>query len=185
MAVSSSATASPIGQWSARHDLSPDEPPNCRARAPRRVDRHASARAMSAARSSLQVMLTRQSRRPRGQPARIHSAGRAPARARSCCGIGCDRLIHIGIQHGRPSRMERSTASGLFGRSRIARRLSALTSSTPSELASRATNSTCNSPSLPRSPSNRSAQTCAPVSVDQLGIDAHRFPSRCTVPSST
>ena len=41
-------------------------------------------------------------------------------------------------------RVERSTESGLSGRSRIARRLSALTSSPPSELARRATNSTCN-----------------------------------------
>ena len=34
------------------------------------------------------------------------------------------------------------------------------------KLARRETNSTCNSPSLLRSPSKRSAQTCAPVSVE-------------------
>jgi hypothetical protein len=66
----------------------------------------------------------------------------------------------------------RSPASGFSGRSRIARRLSALTSSNPSDVASPATNSTCNLPSVRRSPSNRSAHTCAPVSVEnKLGVD--------------
>ena len=55
------------------------------------------------------------------------------------------------------ARIARSAASGLLGRSRIDRSASALTNSTPSELASRETNSTCNSPNLLRSPSNRSA----------------------------
>ena len=102
----------------------------------------------------------------RGRPSPGQVGGRWRARARK------DRGGVFACLGGRPRyssahpRMERSTASGLFGRSRIARRASALTSSTPSELARRETNSTCNSPSLLRSPSNRSAQTCAPVSVE-------------------
>ena len=83
------------------------------------------------------------------------------------------------------ARITRSTASGLFGRSRIERKASALTSSTPSESARRETNSTCNWPSLLRSPSNRSAQTCAPVSVEMSwALISTLSPRRRTLPSS-
>ena len=105
-----------------------------------------------------------------------------------------DGLIEVGLGDVRHNvkiawpRIARSTASGLFGRSRNARRPSTLDQlRRPAGARGEPTKSnSARSPRRLRSPSNRSAQTCAPLSVEiNWALTVIFSPRRRTLPSRT
>ena len=86
----------------------------------------------------------------------LASGGGGEAARRCLCGAGARRFARSSL----------SIAGGATGCLRTVGGLSVLTTSAPSKWARRATKSFCIWPICAASPSNRSAQTCAPVSVE-------------------